>query len=365
MNRSRRIIIGGGGTGGHVFPAISIAQALKKMDPAVEILFVGAENKLEMEKVPEAGFKIIGLPVAGFQRSLSMKNVSFFYKLWRSMRKSVSIVNNFRPDIAIGVGGYASGPILRAAARRNIPVAIQEQNSYAGVTNRILAKKAQKIFVAYEGMEKYFPPEKIILTGNPVRKDIIDKPEKKQEAVNFFELDADKPVVLVIGGSLGAGTINKSILKGLKLFGADIQLIWQTGSHYYDNILSATAEATKKNIKILPFIKNMEYAYALADVIISRAGAGTISELALVGKPVILVPSPNVAEDHQTKNAMALVAKDAALHIADREAESKLVTSCLNLLEDKNKRKLLSENLRSMALPDAADRIADEIMKMT
>lgn len=364
MRKDKRIIIGGGGTGGHVFPAISIAQALKRKEPGIEILFVGAENKLEMEKVPEAGFKIVGLPVAGFQRKISIKNVTFFTKLLRSVHKSVTIIKNFRPDLAIGVGGYASGPILRAAARRNIPIAIQEQNSYAGVTNRMLARKAKKIFVAYEGMEKYFPGEKILLTGNPVRADLRDTGKRREEGLKHFGLEEGKPVVLVIGGSLGARTINKSILKGLDQFGKENQLIWQTGKYYYDDIKIAAGEISNRAIKIQAFIKNMEYAFAVADVIISRAGAGTISELALVGKPVILVPSPNVAEDHQTKNAMALASKGAAIHVADRDAETELVRTCVKLLNDEKKRKNLSNNIRKMALPDSADRIADEILKM-
>ncbi|MFW5821494.1 MAG: undecaprenyldiphospho-muramoylpentapeptide beta-N-acetylglucosaminyltransferase, partial [Bacteroidota bacterium] len=319
---------------------------------------------LEMEKVPEAGFKIEGLPVAGFQRKLSMKNISFFFRLWRSLKISAKIISDFQPDMAIGVGGYASGPILRAAAGKNIPVFIQEQNSYAGITNRMLAKKARKIFVAYEGMEKYFPANKIILTGNPVRADIFESTISKKKAYGHFGFEESKPVVLVIGGSLGAGTINKSILKGIDHFGDRIQLLWQTGKYYYESIISSARGLNTKNIKILPFISEMMNAYTVADIIISRAGAGTISELALVGKPVILVPSPNVAEDHQTRNARALVSKNAAIHVADSEAEEKLVKTCIDLLENKEKRKALSENIKSLALPDSANRIADEILKM-
>lgn len=364
MKRINRIIIGGGGTGGHVFPAISIALALKQKDPGIDILFVGAEKKLEMEKVPEAGFRIEGLPVAGFQRKISFKNITFFIKLLRSVRKSARIIKTFKPDLAIGVGGYASGPILRAAARKNIPIAIQEQNSYAGVTNRMLAGKAGKIFVAYEGMEKYFPAEKIILTGNPVRADLMDTEKYRKEGLKHFALKEGKPVVLVIGGSLGSGTINKSILLGLDRFGKENQLIWQTGKYYYDSIVKAVGSIGDRLIKIQPFIRNMEYAFAVADVIVSRAGAGTISELALVGKPVILVPSPNVAEDHQTKNAMALSSRNAAIHISDCEAETGLVNACMTLLDDGKMRKKLSHNIKEMALPDSADRIADEILKM-
>ena len=360
----KKIIIGGGGTGGHVFPAISIAQALRKKSPGIRILFVGAQNKLEMEKVPDAGFEIEGLPVSGFQRRLSWKNVVFFLNLWQSMRKSAKIIRDFQPDLAVGVGGYASGPILRAAASRNVPIVLQEQNSYAGVTNRLLAKKAKKIFVAYEGMEKYFPGDRILLTGNPVRSDILDTAEKKEEGFRLFGIKPGKAVVLVIGGSLGAGTINRSIMKGLNLFGEDVQLIWQTGKYYYDEMREATRERAGENVSLYPFIGNMDYAFSVADVIISRAGAGTISELALVGKPVILVPSPNVAEDHQTKNAMALVKKNAALHIRDKDAETELVSTCISLLEDKGLRQELSENISKLALPDSADHIADEILKM-
>lgn len=362
--KHKRIIIGGGGTGGHVFPAISIAQALRRKAPGTEILFVGAEGKLEMEKVPEAGFAIEGLPIAGFQRRLTWQNLVFFKKLWKSIRKSKAIIMRFKPDIAVGVGGYASGPILRAAARKNIPVVLQEQNSYAGVTNRILSGKAKKIFVAYEGMEKYFPAEKIIFTGNPVRKDIPGLGEKKEDAFRFFNLDNSKPVVLVTGGSLGAGTINESIRKNLDLFGKETQLIWQSGRNYYEELSREIRPADHPNIRLLPFIEDMKYAYAVADVIISRAGAGTISELALVGKPVILVPSPNVAEDHQTKNAMALVHKNAAILVADKDAGKELVASCMNLLADPEKRKKIAENILAMAMPDSADRIANEILSM-
>ncbi|MGC9344018.1 MAG: undecaprenyldiphospho-muramoylpentapeptide beta-N-acetylglucosaminyltransferase [Bacteroidales bacterium] len=361
---SKRIIIGGGGTGGHIFPAISIAQSLREKDPGLEILFVGAENKIEMEKVPEAGFRIIGLPVSGLQRKLTWKNISFLLNLIRSSLKSATIIKEFKPDLAAGVGGYASGPILRAAANKGVPTVIQEQNSYAGLTNRLLAKKARKIFVAYEGMEKYFPGEKIILTGNPVRKDIVNVSRKRKRALEFFSLNENQPVILVIGGSLGAGTINNSIYKGLALLGKEIQLIWQTGKYYYEKLQEKTQDVTGSNIKLFPFIKEMDLAFAAADVIISRAGAGTISELALVGKPVILVPSPNVAEDHQTKNAMSLVKKEAAIHIADADAEEKLVSTCLELLKDKTKREKLGENIKSLALPDSANRIAEEILKL-
>lgn len=362
--RNKRIIIGGGGTGGHIFPAISIANAIRKTHPYVEILFVGAENKIEMEKVPEAGYRIIGLPVAGFQRSFSVKNVSFFIKLWKSMRKAAKIINDFKPDLAIGVGGYASGPILKAAASKGIPIAIQEQNSYAGLTNKLLAKKAKKIFVAYDKMERYFPKEKIILTGNPVRSNLINTETNREEAFRFFGLDQSMPVIMALGGSLGAKTINESIMGNLELLGDDVQILWQTGNFYYENIKAFMQGKQSKNIKILPFIKDMQKAFYVADIIISRAGAGTISELAIVGKPVILVPSPNVAEDHQTKNAMALALKSAAIHISDVEARSKLMKTSLELLKNKDSKKELSENIKKLAITDSADKIVTEVFKL-
>ncbi len=362
--KNSRIIIGGGGTGGHVFPAISIAGAIRAMHPGTEILFVGAENKIEMEKVPEAGFEIIGLPVAGFHRKKLWKNAAFFSRLIRSARKSARIIEDFRPDMAVGVGGYASGPILRAAANRNIPVVIQEQNSYAGVTNKILARKAKKIFVAYDGMEKYFPAGKIVFTGNPVRQGILGCREKREEGLKAFGLDPTKKTVLVIGGSLGARTINRSIEKHLGRFGKDIQLIWQTGKIYYDEVKQLANGGKAGGIIIVPFIREMDLAFGVADVIISRAGAGTISELAVAGKPVILVPSPNVAEDHQTKNALALVHKKAAIHVPDDQAADRLVEECLALLNDEEKMNELSTNILKLAVPDAARRIAEEIFKL-
>ena len=362
--KNKRIIIGGGGTGGHVFPAISIAKAIMELEPEAEMLFVGAENKLEMEKVPEAGFQIVGLPVAGFQRKQLWKNTSFLFKLYRSMRKSAKIIESFRPAIAVGVGGYASGPILRAAANRKIPVVIQEQNSYAGVTNRILAKRSARIFVAYDGMEKYFPPEKIVFTGNPIRQGITGSQAKKEDGLKYFGFTGSKRVILIIGGSLGAGSINRSIENGLDRLGKDFQIIWQTGKIYHDAIISRVDPGGNPNLVILPFIKHMDMAYGAADIIISRAGAGTISELAVAGKPVILVPSPNVAEDHQTKNAMALVRKNAAIHIPDNQTSLKLVDACMAVLEDEKMRRQLSENIRALAIPDAADRIAREILEL-
>ncbi len=366
QQKSHRIIIGGGGTGGHVFPAISIANALRKKDPSLHILFVGALGKLEMEKVPEAGYRIIGLPVSGLQRRITWKNVVFLSNLLRSMLISRKIIKTFKPDVAVGVGGYASGPILRAAARKKVPLVIQEQNSYAGLTNKLLAKSASSICVAYEGMEKYFPGDKIILTGNPVRQQLFGSTSGKKTHLDHFQLQPGKPVVLVIGGSLGARTLNLAMMSGLKqIEEKDIQLLWQTGRYYFRDAEEMVKKGEYKNIKVLPFISRMEHAYGSADVIVSRAGAGTISELCLVGKPVILIPSPNVAEDHQTKNAMALVARDAAVMISDAEAGEKLVPAILQLTEDEEMKKRLSEGIRKLAIKDSAERIANEILKLT
>ncbi len=365
QNQKYRIIIGGGGTGGHVFPAISIANALREKSPDSEFLFVGAEGKMEMEKVPEAGYRITGLPVAGFQRKLTLKNVSFFFKLWKSMRISRKVIREFKPDIAIGVGGYASGPIVKAAARKGIPVLLQEQNSYAGVTNKILAKSAGRICVAYEGMERYFPAGKIILTGNPVRQNLLLLPAEKEASLVHFGLKTGKPVILLIGGSLGARTLNRSIIAKLSEIGtADVQLIWQSGSYYFEEAKKALEESGIKNVVLLPFIKEMNRAFQVADLIISRAGAGTISELCIVGKPVILVPSPNVAEDHQTSNARALSDRQAAVFIPDREAEEILVPTALKMIGDSEGNKILSENIKKLAMPDSSQRIAGEVIKI-
>ena len=361
---SRRIIIGGGGTGGHIFPAISIANSLRSADKNIEILFVGALNKIEMEKVPEAGYKIIGLPVAGFQRKLSLKNISFFLKLWQSMQRSKKIIRDFKPDVALGVGGYASGPILKAAARKSIPIVIQEQNSYAGITNKILAKSAVKICVAYDGMERFFPKEKIILTGNPVRRDIINPGTEKGAALRHFGLKPDKQTILILGGSLGARTINNSIAANLLSIPDEVQLLWQCGKLYFSEMKDKLEKSGKKNVVLLEFIREMNFAFCAADVIISRAGAGTISELAIVAKPVILLPSPNVAEDHQTQNALSLVNKGAAILIKDSEASEMLIKRVLSLVNNIEERKNLSENLQKLAIPDSAERIATEILKL-
>ncbi len=360
-----RIIISGGGTGGHIFPAVAIANALKKINPAIEILFVGANGRMEMEKVPAAGYKIIGLDIQGIQRKAVWKNVMFPIKLITSISKAASIIKNFKPDAAVGVGGYASGPLLYAASLKGVPTLIQEQNSYAGVTNKWLSKKAKKICVAFDGMDKFFPAEKIIKTGNPVRRQSVDTAGKKQEALAAFKLSANKKTILVTGGSLGARTLNHSLLADLdKLIAADVQLIWQTGKFYYKGIIEKLGENYHPNICILEFLNRMDLAYAAADVIISRAGAGTIAELCIVGKPVILVPSPNVAEDHQTKNAMALVQTDAALFVADRDAEAKLIPQALQLLQDNARQQTLGSNIGKLALPNADEVIAQHVLSL-
>ena len=364
--KNKNIIISGGGTGGHIFPAISIANAIKEIEPETNILFVGALGKIEMEKVPAAGYDIIGLPVAGLQRRLTIKNISFIFKLISSLRKSRNIIKDFKPDVVVGVGGYASGPVLRIANKKGIPTLIQEQNSYAGITNKLLAKKAKKICVAYEGMERYFPKEKIILTGNPVRQDLLDKIGSKDEAIKHFKLEQGKKIILVVGGSLGARTINQSVIGDIEKIGkSEFQLLWQTGKYYYEDAKKVNDELGYTNIKVLDFITRMDMAYAAADIIISRAGAGTISELCLVEKPVILIPSPNVAEDHQTKNAMALVNKNAAIMIKDVEAREKLIDSALDLVQNKEQIKILSENIKGMALRNSAKIIAEEVLKLS
>jgi UDP-N-acetylglucosamine--N-acetylmuramyl-(pentapeptide) pyrophosphoryl-undecaprenol N-acetylglucosamine transferase len=362
----KRIIISGGGTGGHIFPAIAIANALKKLDPATEILFVGANGRMEMEKVPAAGYKIIGLDIQGIQRGSIKKNLQFPIKLINSVRKSVKIIKDFKPDAAVGVGGYASGPLLYAASVKGIPYLIQEQNSYAGITNKWLGKKASKICVAYDDMEQFFPASNIIKTGNPIRKESVDIANKKLQALELLKLSNDKKTILITGGSLGARTLNNSILAGLdKIIAADVQLIWQTGKFYYSGIIEKLGEDYHPNIRIMEFVNRMDLAYAAADVIISRAGAGTIAELCVVKKPIILVPSPNVAEDHQTKNALALLKDNAAVFIADRDAEAKLVDKALELLKDKDKQKILGINIGKLAMPHADEVIAKEVMKMT
>jgi UDP-N-acetylglucosamine--N-acetylmuramyl-(pentapeptide) pyrophosphoryl-undecaprenol N-acetylglucosamine transferase len=358
-----RIIISGGGTGGHIFPAIAIANAVKEKHPNAEILFVGAKGKMEMEKVPAAGYKIVGLTIAGLQRRLTLKNLSFPFKVIKSIWDAKKIVKEFKPDVAIGVGGYASGPLLRTAGSMNVPTLIQEQNSYPGITNKLLAKKAAKICVAYDNMDRFFPKEKIILTGNPVRKDIIELHASKEEALAFFGLKKNKPTILVIGGSLGARTINESILAYIKQYETqDVQVIWQTGKLFIDKAEEATKNST--HIKAQAFITRMDLAYTAADIIISRAGALSISELCLVKKPCILVPSPNVSEDHQTKNAMSLVNKLAAVLVKDNEAISNLGAKSLELINNKVLRDELSNNIAALGKPNAANDICEEVLKL-
>jgi UDP-N-acetylglucosamine--N-acetylmuramyl-(pentapeptide) pyrophosphoryl-undecaprenol N-acetylglucosamine transferase len=363
MKQSYRIIISGGGTGGHIFPAISIANALRRRYPDAEILFVGAENRMEMERVPSAGYRIVGLPVSGFDRTHIFKNIKVIVRLIRSLRLARRLVREFKPDIAIGVGGYAAGPTLWAAAGRRVPVLIQEQNSYAGLTNKLLAKKADKICVAYEGMEKFFPAGKIVITGNPVRKDLENVAGKKAEALAFFGLSPEKKTILAIGGSLGARTINRSICEHLDLLlMSGVQLIWQTGRVYYKEAQSCLDKHKERSsIWCADFITRMDYAYAAADLVISRAGAGTISELCLLAKPAILTPSPNVAEDHQTKNALALSEKEAAILVTEKDAKVCLVPKALEVVRDDERLLSLSSHIASLALPHSAGRIVDEI----
>ena len=361
-----RIIISGGGTGGHIFPAIAIANALKNLRPDTEILFVGATGRMEMEKVPAAGYKIIGLDIQGIQRNSLLKNIMLPIKLVRSVKKAIDIINDFKPDAAVGVGGYASGPLLYAASLKGIPYLIQEQNSFAGVTNKWLGKKARKICVAFDGMQQFFPADKIIKTGNPIRKDSVDIDGKHMQALELYKLSTFKKTILITGGSLGARTLNNSVMAGLdKIIAADVQLVWQTGKFYYKGIIEKLGENYHPNIKITEFLNRMDLAYAAADVIISRAGAGTIAELCVVKKPVILVPSPNVAEDHQTKNAQALVQESAAVLVKDREAEEKLIDTALQLLKDKDLQKNLGNNIGQLAMPEADEVIAREVMKLS
>lgn len=333
------------------------------MEPGCEILFVGANGRMEMEKVPAAGYKIIGLNISGIQRGSIAKNLSLPFKLLGSMRKALQLIADFKPDVVVGVGGYASGPILFAASLKGVPYLIQEQNSYAGITNKWLGKKAAKICVAFDDMDQFFPAVNILKTGNPVRKDVVDIAQKHHAGAELLKLDPLKKTILVTGGSLGAGTLNKSIEKHLQeLIDADVQVIWQTGKFYYKGIVERVGLDFHTNIRILEFLNKMDMAYAAADLIISRAGAGTIAELCLIKKPVILVPSPNVSEDHQTKNAMALVKQNAALLIADRSAEDLLIPEALNLLNDRERSKMFSENIGKMALPDSDNIIAEEVM---
>ncbi len=357
--RRPRVVISGGGTGGHIFPALSIADALRRRLDA-DILFVGAENRMEMTRVPEAGYEIIGLPVAGFDRKRLWRNISVLFKLFRSLRKSRKIISDFKPDIAIGVGGYASGPTLKAAQRAGIPTLLQEQNSYAGVTNKLLGEKAGKICVAYDGMERFFPADRIVKTGNPIRKALLSYSKSVKEAREAFGLDPERPVLLVVGGSLGALTLNESMEKGIKsIADKGIQVIWQTGKNFGDR--GPAAARGIKGVVVTPFISDMASAYRAADLVVGRAGAGSISELQVLGKPVILVPSPNVAEDHQTHNARALSERGAAVLVTDAEARDILVDTAIGLIGDKKKLADMQARILEMGIADSDERIADEV----
>lgn len=360
-----RVIISGGGTGGHIFPALAIANTFKERHPDSEILFVGAEGRMEMTRVPEAGYKIVGLWISGLQRKLTWSNLSFPIKLLSSYLKARKIINEFKPQVVIGTGGYASGPIMLAATKNRIPALIQEQNSYAGLTNRRLGNKVQRVCVAYQGMEKYFPKGKLIFTGNPVRKDIIDLEVKREKALLQFAFDANEKTLLILGGSLGARTINESVLAHLdKLIDAKVQVIWQTGKMYYESVKTQVNNKDLRKIRIHDFLKQMDLAYAASDVVISRAGALAISELCLAKRPSILVPSPNVAEDHQTKNAMALVNEQAALAIKDSDASAQLIDTAMKLLYDESQCQKLAANITKLGKPNATEQIVNEIEKL-
>ena len=365
MDKELRVIISGGGTGGHIFPAVSIANAVKALRPDAKILFVGALGRMEMQRVPAAGYEIKGLPICGFDRKNLLRNVVVLYKIWKSQRMAKKIIRDFRPQVAVGVGGYASGPTLNKAASMGIPCLIQEQNSYAGVTNKLLAKKAQKICVAYEGMERFFPADKLLLTGNPVRQALLDTTVTREEAVRSLGFDPSKKTILLVGGSLGARTINESVLQHLDIVEkSGVQFLWQTGKYYYAAIQEQLKGRSLPNLKVTDFITDMGVAYKAADLVISRAGASSISEFCLIGKPVILVPSPNVAEDHQTKNALALANRDAALYVKDADAPATLLQLAVETVADEVKLKSLSENVLKMALPNSADIIAKEVINL-
>lgn len=357
-----RIIISGGGTGGHIFPAISIAKAIKATHPEAKILFVGAKGKMEMEKVPAAGFEIVGLPVAGFHRKLTAKNLLFPFKLMASLMKARGIIKKFKPQVAVGVGGYASGPVLRIASQAGIPCLLQEQNSFPGVTNRLLAQKSAKICVAYDQMERFFPADKILVTGNPVRGDLLSS-ISKGEAAQFWKLDPQKKTILVIGGSLGARSVNQGILAGLNELPEDVQIIWQTGRFYIEEMKAKMPSHLSDRVIVTDFISRMDMAFAVADLVVSRAGASSISELAILGKPTLFVPSPNVAEDHQTKNAMALVEKEAAKLVKDADVET-VIPEATQLLRDEEQLQKLADNIKQFARPDAARDIAREVIKL-
>ena len=367
MKKEYRIIISGGGTGGHIFPALSIADAIKAKHPEAKILFVGADNRMEMQRVPDAGYDIVGLPIAGFDRKNLLKNFKVLWKILKSQRMAKKVIKDFAPQAAVGVGGYASGPTLKMAAKMGIPTLIQEQNSYAGVTNKILSKRAKLICVAYDGMERFFPKEKIILTGNPVRKNLLEMRANRKEAIKAMGLDENRKCVLIVGGSLGARSINEGIIANIEKIRAnnDIQFIWQTGKLYFEEMKKRADELGKpENLTITDFVSNMANALSAADVVVSRAGAGSISEFALLGKAVILVPSPNVSEDHQTKNAMALVDKDAAIYVADANVKEELIDRAIETVNDDAKIALLEANIVKMGKPNAASEIADKVLKL-
>lgn len=366
MEDELRIIISGGGTGGHIFPAVSIANAIRAKYPEAKILFVGALGRMEMQRVPAAGYEIVGLPISGFNRKNMLKNVVVLYRIWKSQQMAKKIIRKFKPMAAVGVGGYASGPMLNECTKMGIPCLIQEQNSYAGVTNKILSKKVDRICVAYDGMERFFPADKIVKTGNPVRQALLDTKITKAEALKSFGLSEDKKTILIVGGSLGARTVNESVLQNLDMIKeSGVQFIWQTGKYYNASIMAELKQrGTVPSLHVTDFISDMGAAYKAADLVISRAGASSISEFCLIGKPVILVPSPNVAEDHQTKNAMALVNKNAALYVKDADAPAEVVKLALQTVKDDARLKELSENILKLALPDSADIIANEVVKL-
>lgn len=366
MEDELRIIISGGGTGGHIFPAVSIANAIRAKYPEAKILFVGALGRMEMQRVPAAGYEIVGLPISGFNRKNMLKNVVVLYRIWKSQQMAKKIIRKFNPMAAVGVGGYASGPMLNQCTKMGIPCLIQEQNSYAGVTNKILSKKVDRICVAYDGMERFFPANKIVKTGNPVRQALLDTKLTKAEALKSFGLSEDKKTILIVGGSLGARTVNESVLQNLDMIKeSGVQFIWQTGKYYNASIMAELKQrGTVPSLHVTDFISDMGAAYKAADLVISRAGASSISEFCLIGKPVILVPSPNVAEDHQTKNAMALVNKNAALYVKDADAPAEVVKLALQTVKDDARLKELSENILKLALPDSADIIANEVVKL-
>ncbi|MCH2213790.1 MAG: undecaprenyldiphospho-muramoylpentapeptide beta-N-acetylglucosaminyltransferase [Flavobacteriales bacterium] len=362
---SPRVIISGGGTGGHIFPAIAIADAIREIKPNAEFLFVGAMGRMEMEKVPNAGYEIRGLEISGFQRSLSIKNLTFPVKVLKSINASKKIIKDFKPDVAVGVGGYASGPMLHVASKKKVPALIQEQNSFPGITNRLLARNVDRICVSYEGMEKWFPSEKILMTGNPIRSAVVNIRGKREKGIEAFGLDRAKTTLLIVGGSLGARTINESIAGVLhEIKASEYQIIWQTGKHFIDKAKELIENQQISNVKAIAFIEDMDLAYAAGDLIISRAGAMALSELCLIGKPSVLVPSPNVAEDHQTKNAMALVKNRAAKMVTDAKAREKLWETVRDLLGNDQERIELATNAKSMGQPNSANRIAQEVLKL-